>query len=150
MLGGWYSCWGAQSMSTKLLCWPLSCMARSHMDHLSSSYARHRALPLPSALPTCYPKHPLEWFRHQHWGSWNGYGYQHRGHAPQNTASLGRTCLQDGRPSPTKDRTIIFMENYPLAIVTMGHLRKYTKSIAWTGVARVQFTRPRLRLKTHE
>ena len=42
----------------------------------------------------------------------------------------GRTCLQDRRPSPTKDRTIIFMENYPLAIVTKGHLRKYTKSIA--------------------
>jgi hypothetical protein len=51
MLGGWYSSCGAQSMSTKLLSWPFSCMVLSHMDHLSSPPAPYRALP--SA------KHPL-------------------------------------------------------------------------------------------
>ena len=99
------------------------------MGHLSSPSAPHRALP--SALPTYHPKLPLEWFRHQHLGPWNGKRYQHRGHAPQNTASPGRTCLQDGRKTIAYQRSY-YMENCPLAIVKKGHLGKDTKML-WRG-----------------
>ena len=81
------------------------------LGHLSSPPPSHRALP--SALPTSHPKHPFEWFRHQHRGPWNGYVYQHWSHAPQNTASLGRTCLRDRRQSPVKDHDIWRTSHWP-------------------------------------
>ena len=99
-----------RSMSAKLLCWPLSCMVLSP-GHLSSPPPSHRALP--SALPTYHPKHPLEWFRHQHRGPSSGYVYQHWSHARQNTASLDRTCLRDRKPSPIKDHDIWRTSHWP-------------------------------------
>ena len=97
-------------MSIKLLCWPLSCMVLSP-GHLSSPPPSHRALP--SALATYHPKHPLEWFRHQHRGPSSGYVYQHWSHARQNTASLDRTCLRDRKPSPIKDHDIWRTSHWP-------------------------------------
>ena len=76
-------------MSTKLLCWPLYCMI---------IYRRHLR---------------LEWLCHQHRGPWNGYVYKHWSHAPQNTPSLGRTCLRYRRPSPIKDHDIWRTSHWP-------------------------------------
>ena len=60
----------------------------------------------PSALSPYHPQHSLEWIRHQRRGSRTGETDQYWSHAAEVTATLGRTRLQDGRPSLAQDCSV--------------------------------------------
>ena len=104
-------------------------MVLSHMDHLPSPYAPHRALPLPlpSALPTCYPKHPLDCISSPTLRSLKWLRLPASRPCSSKHSFAGQDMSPGWKIIAYKDRTIIFMENYPLAIVTPQTIYKVNR-----------------------
>ena len=53
-----------------------------------------------------HPQHPLERLHHKRWSASTSRDHQCRGHADENTATLGRARLQNGGSPPTQDRPL--------------------------------------------